>query len=112
MVIKKISKALESTIFIGANLLNKIDKLAKIPWGLLKEADKFIRRNSLIVVAHRIEDKRPIHECCESCLEAHLIKKANEMKFDNDVKRNIKQVFNCEIGHEGYYLDKGRLIRV
>ena len=112
MVIKRISKAIEGTVLIGANVLGKIDYLTRLPVKIMKEAQLFIKRNSLAVVAYTIDEKAPIHKCCENCLGAHLMRKADSLGLDNKAKENIVKAFDNHIGHEGYYLDKGRLVRV
>ena len=109
MIIKKISKALEDGFYLGVNILNKLTKLTNIPESLLKEADSFMKRNSLAVVACNIHNKELVHECCPSCLEAHLIRKAKELGLG---KEKIQKIFECEIGHEGYYLDKEEVIKI
>ncbi len=112
MAIKKISNALEGGFLLGVNIFYKLTKIADVPNLLIKEADSFMKRNSLAVVACNIHNKEHVHECCPCCLEAHLVRKAKELDLDNDHKEAIRKIFECEIGHNGYYLDKGRLIRV
>ena len=112
MVIKKISKALEGGFLIGVNIFYKLTKITNIPDLLIKEADSFMKRNSLAVVACNINNKEQIHECCPSCLEAHLIRKAKELGLNNNHKEAIQKIFECKVGHNGYYLDRERLVRV
>ena len=109
MVIKKISKALEGGFLLGVSILYKLTKLTNIPESLLKEADSFMKRNSLAVVACNVHNKEPVYECCHCCLEAHLIRKARELGLE---KEEIQKIFECEIGHEGYYLDKEEVIKI
>ena len=111
MVIKKISKAFEDGFYLGVNILNKLTKLTNIPDVLLKEANSFMKRNSLAVVACNVHNKEPVYECCPSCLEAHLIRKANQLGLEKE-KKEILKIFEFKIGHEGYYLDKEEVIKI
>ncbi len=112
MMIKKISETLEGGFLIGVNIFNKLTKITNIPDLLIKEADSFIKRNSLAVIACDIHSKEHINECCPSCLEAHLIRKAKELGLNKNHKEAIQKIFECEIGHNGYYIDRERLVRV
>ena len=111
MVIKKISKALEDGFLLGASVLNKLMKITNLPDVLLKEADSFMKRNSLAVIACNVLDKEPVHECCPICLEAHLIRKAKELGLEKE-KKEILKIFEFKVGHEGYYLDKEEVIKI
>ena len=111
-MIRKISKALEGGFLLGIDVFYKLTKITNVPNSLIKEADLFMKRNSLAVVACNIRNKEQIHECCPCCLEAHLIKKAKELGLNNNHREAIQRIFECEIGHNGYYLDKEKLVRV
>ncbi len=111
MVLKKIKKALEGGFFLGFNVIYNLTKITNIPESLIKDARDFMKRNSCAVVACNIENKEHIHECCPSCLEAHILKRANELGLNKE-RQEIKKLFECEIGHEGYYMDKGKLLEI
>ncbi len=111
MVTKRISRALEGGILLGVNILGNLTKLTNFPVSLVKEAKSFMERNSLAVVACNIEDKELIHECCPNCLQAHLLKRAKEKGYIEE-SAIIQDIFEFDIGHDGYYIDKGKLLRV
>ncbi|MFH1290799.1 MAG: hypothetical protein ABIH92_05330 [Nanoarchaeota archaeon] len=122
MVLKKLSPALENTIFIEAeslwmeHILSRIGqdsfkRLRNLPNELLDEMRSFIRRNSLAIVAHRIETRKPLYCCCTKCLKAHLFKKCDDFGLNNH-KNAVLGIFECEIGHEGYYVDDETLVKI
>ena len=84
MVLKKFYHALESS---------------SLSEETIKEILKFAKRNSL-----HVNNKK--HYCCPSCLKAHLTKNS---KMNN---REINKLLKCQTGHQGYYLDKERLIKL
>ena len=90
----------------------KLEEILGLPKKLLFEMRGFIRRNSLAVIGYSIKNKKPIHYCCPSCLNAHLIKKARDFGFEKDIEESLKKIFDCEIGHRGYYLDRNKLIKL
>ena len=65
-----------------------------MPDELISELEEFSFRN-------QIEGKY-----CERCLKAHAIKTAREMGLNGTTRKVIENIFNCETGHNGYYLDK------
>lgn len=79
---------------------------------LLREMELFTRRNSLVIVAHTLKDMAPMHCCCERCLKAHLLKKTKEFALDKGYEKVVERLFECDAGHEGYYLDKNKMFRV
>lgn len=121
MVLKKISQQIEDTVFIEAESLwmehvlsqmggDNFKKLRNLPEEILDEMRKFIERNSLAVVAYRIEGRKPLDYCCSRCLKAHLSRKCKEMGYDEHEKA-IGGMFDCEAGHEGYYVDNSELFK-
>lgn len=65
---------------------------------LKNEIENFKKRNTLV------SGKQV---CCEACLNAHLIKKARALKIALE-----DAGIRGEIGHEGYYIDSGKLIKL
>jgi len=51
------------------------------------------------------------NECCPQCLKAHLIKKAQELSLDEEIDK-IHIILNCQIGHDGYYINEEKLMRI
>jgi len=123
MVLNKILQSEHETIFIEAeslwmeHVLSQLGEenfrmLKKLPSRVLEEMRGFIRRNSLAVVAYRIENKKPLHCCCSKCLKAHLIKRSNELHLSRNVESVLNKIFDCDEGHESYYLDGGDLVEI
>lgn len=74
-----------------------------IPDNLVAEADKFINRNI-------VENSN--FECCLRCLKAHVLKKAAEMSLTDEQIYFLGNIFPGEAGHDGYYLDNEKLIKI
>ncbi len=79
-----------------------------IPDSLIKEIDGFVERNCLVNLNGRqnnngINRKRDM--CCPRCLKAFTLIKANEMNLGRETIELLGLWFNCETGHDGYYLD-------
>lgn len=75
-----------------------------IPDKLISDIEEFIGRNLLI------NDKKG--SFCPRCLKAYTSKKAEELGLDSSSKKFIDKLFNDELGHNGYYLDSGELIKI
>ncbi len=75
---------------------------AKLPSELKKEAEAFIKRNTL----------PDCNKVPPNCLKAHLIRTANKLKLSNNYLDKIKNLFRAKVGFKGYYLDAGKLRRV
>lgn len=121
MVLKNVYRAAENTVFIEAESLwvdqvlsrmrrEDFSMLSSLPEKILNEAREFIKRNSLVVVAYKVENRKPLHCCCARCLKAHLIKKCDELDMKKH-KTKLSEIFRCETGHYGYYVDDSRLIK-
>ena len=80
-------------------MINK--KEVGIPQSLLLEIKKFSKRNNLVK-----------QRCCLRCLKAHIIKRAIKINSAPKTINRLSDLFNCEIGHNGYYTDKGTLIKL
>lgn len=84
---------------------------SKIPFSLLKEIEKFKKRNCLIAGFNsKIAGIKSV--CCEQCLKAHILAKVRDFGLDSPLNETINVLFKCETGHNSYYLDEGRLLRV
>ncbi|MFH1802383.1 MAG: hypothetical protein ABH864_02930 [archaeon] len=121
MVLKKISQAIEDTVFIEAESLwmehvlsqmgeSNFKRLRNLPEEILDEMRGFIKRNSLAIIAYRIDGRKPLHCCCSRCLKAHLARKCREMGYDEHGKA-VERMFDCEMGHDGYYVDNSELFK-
>ncbi len=73
-----------------------------IPSALVKEMEDFVKRNALAVV----EKSEGCNErCCDRCLKAFSLRKAEEFKLGQESIDVLDAMFNCEVGHHGYYMD-------
>ena len=81
-------------------------RVGKLSDQLSRELESFAKRNSIF--STKVNDKL-VHHCCPSCLKAHALKKAKEM--NTDVKA-IEEMFQCETGHLGYYLDDEEIVKI
>ena len=71
---------------------------------LIAEAESFMIRNRC--VEH--EDDA----YCPNCLKAHMIKKAEEIGLTEETIKFINKIMPGEVGHDGYYIDDGELMKV
>ncbi|MEK6849957.1 MAG: hypothetical protein AABX85_00085 [Nanoarchaeota archaeon] len=83
-----------------------------IPDDLIAELESFIKRNSLNRLVLKEDCAAKIHECCPRCLKAHMIKKAEEMGISYEGKEFLVSFMKGEVGHNSYYLDKDKLIKI
>lgn len=95
------AKQLKKTLF--SHKLNGIKKDIIIPDELIFEIEDFSLRNSLV--------NSPSITCCR-CLKAHALKQAKEKGLSKSAVEFLGEVFDCTEGHNGYYLDKGRLVKI
>jgi len=65
---------------------------------LKKELDEYIARNLL--------DENFINPCC---LKAHLLVTARKMGYSDIRLNNLMKLFRSKLGHNGFYLDAGKL---
>src|SRR3989344_1864721 len=92
---------------------NKKEGLSElIPDSFMLELDKFVIRNTIAEVKVSSDGKKKINHCCGRCLKAHAIKLANEFGLGSDSFNLIYNVFKEEKGHNGYYLDGDKLIKI
>jgi hypothetical protein len=98
-------------------LLNKLTKeeeniaeasfsLPKIPKQLKEELDRFSDRNCLVALENSYE------AVCEQCLKAHLLAEAKKMNLSKKLTESIKDSLKGKIGHNGYYMDQDKIIRI
>ena len=83
-----------------------------LPDALVEEIEDFTERNSLVIVGYGLGDRRPLHRCCQSCLKAHLVKTAKDLKLNKRVINYILSSFSCAMGHNEYYLDEDKLVKI
>jgi hypothetical protein len=79
----------------------KLGKGVEIPEALVKEMENFVKRNSMATVKGEGCNER----CCNRCLKAFSLKKAEEFSISQESIDVLDAMFNCEVGHEGYYMD-------
>ena len=112
MILKNSSQALETTSLAEASLIDFLLKRKilglqsgrMIPDKLISELENFIDRNLLI------NDKKG--SFCPRCLKAYASNKANELGLDSNSVKFLGTLFKGDIGHNGYYLDEGDLIKI
>jgi len=85
--------------------------LEGLPQGLFLEMEAFKRRNSLAMVSNK-KEKKSQHQCCGNCLKAHALQRVREMKLPKRVENSLNKIFKCKMGHYGYYMDLGELIKI
>ena len=87
-------------------LLNmKVDVLLKgilIPDDLISELESFAERNRISQREFGTFDAAPY---CPRCLKAHAIRTAKTMGMDKEYLTVLNDFFDCEAGHNGYYMD-------
>jgi hypothetical protein len=107
MVPKKLQKTAENVFFV--ELPGGFEML---PEELLAEIGDFSERNSLIQIATRIKDKKPVCTCCEKCLHAHIMKKAEDYGIEGGALVLLNTKLEFKMGHNGYYMDGGELVKI
>ena len=75
-----------------------------IPDKLISELEDFVDRNLIV------SDKNG--SFCPRCLKAHATKKATELGLDANSLEFFGSLFKGDIGHNGYYLDSGELVKI
>jgi len=79
-----------------------------IPDVLIAELEDFAARNSV----NALHKKKNEMHCCTRCLKAHARRKSDELGLNRKVREFLVELFECEEGHNGYYLDKDNLIPI
>lgn len=80
--------------------------LPKIPKNLKHELDRFADRNCLVALENSYDG------VCLSCLKAHALAEARKMNLPDKVINAIKESFAGRIGHNGYYQDQDKIVRI
>ena len=120
MITKTNFQTLESpndgkTILMGevGKLILKIQKGEEqglhIPGNLIDEINAFVSRNSL---TYSTNGGKKVDVCCYNCLIAHIIKKAEEIELSHEKVAFLGEVLAGGLGHNGYYMDKGKIIKI
>lgn len=79
---------------------------SKLPKPLREELNRFTDRNCLVALENSYE------AVCEQCLKAHLLAEAKKMNIPKKLIESIKDSFEGKIGHNGYYMDQDKVIRI
>lgn len=87
-------------------------KVHFLPKELIDEMKDFTERNALVVFASRLETKEECWKCCERCLKAHVLEKCKKLEVGEKIRSMIDDIFGCEAGHDGYYLDGDVLVKI
>lgn len=87
----------------------KLAILAQLPKDLAWKVGGFVKRNALVVI-HHLNKAKPEYRCCESCLKAYMMKESQ--KYDKNLGMKIEKTLSCKIGHDGYFIDAGRLVKI
>ena len=96
---------------ILSKLSDKIYSLEiQSPYKILNKIKSFIKRNSL-AITKKSNGKPTIHFCC-NCLKAYIIKIAKENNLGKNITNSLTIVLNCSLGHDGYYLDADKLMKI
>jgi hypothetical protein len=80
-----------------------------LPRSFIAELIRYKRDNS-IAVTYGMQG--PQMHCCERCLKAHAIATAIQMGFDTVSLSHVKKMIPGDAGHDGYYLDKDKVISI
>ena len=80
-----------------------------IPLDLQKEIENFLISN---VAAAKYSNGKVRIYCCQNCLKAHVLQVARNLDCDYETLVYLNDLFPCEAGHMGYYLNNGILINL
>ncbi|MAE49693.1 hypothetical protein CMI48_02580 [Candidatus Pacearchaeota archaeon] len=87
----------EQPLFVGFSFL---------PQSFQEELQAFIVRNAVL-------PNNPGKEhCCDHCVKAHALKTAHNLELDDDTLDVLTSSLEGNPGHDGYYLDQGRLVKL
>ncbi len=119
MAIKTPSQVLEQHLISPAALREQTTisniislKPQEMPLAIIEEIEEFTERNSIAVIAYTIPERKPIHRTCPQCLKAHIIKTAQNLGVNRIAITNLISSLHCETGHNSFYLDEDKLIKV
>jgi hypothetical protein len=83
-----------------------LPNLSSLPSSLKEELTRFADRNCLVALENSFDG------VCLSCLKAHALAEAKKFNLTKSLIESIKTSFDGRIGHNGYYMDKDKLIRI
>jgi len=82
------------------------------PMEFLDELEYFCNNNTTQVIVETEGEKIVWEFVCLRCLKAHAIRVAGEMGFQGSTLKFINKSVKGEIGHDGYYLNRNKLIKI
>jgi hypothetical protein len=101
----------KTKIFAIESLLNNSGINKKENLEFFEVLRKFTLRNSL-----GIDKKKKQMIYCPKCLKAFIVKNFKKTfagtAENEELFQKALDIINCEIGHEGYYTDNGKLIKL
>ncbi|MBI3334837.1 hypothetical protein HYZ97_05095 [Candidatus Pacearchaeota archaeon] len=80
-----------------------------IPDDFIAEMEAYCVRNAVIEKVHNLTG---LHHCCPACVKAHAVKHASSIGLNREASGVITKFFRGDIGHDGYYLDQEKLIKL
>ncbi len=88
-----------------------LEIIEEVSFKLGKEISLFMKRN--MIECDTLDSNGKIskkYTCCNRCLKAYLLERAREWAVGEGVFGFIEAFFNCETGHDGYFLDGERVL--
>lgn len=84
------------------------------PEELMKNIREFFERNKEEFDSYSIHESGDVRisACCPRCLKAHILNELDKLKIDGEMKRILHRELSCNVGHNGYYIDKGALKKI
>jgi hypothetical protein len=104
MAVKKSQNSGEQMIF-----LERFRTAKGVPKRLYGEVKRFVERNKLVQEKDAIV-RKPI--VCLKCLQAHIMKKAQEIGVRGEIELVLVKELEYKTGHDGYYMDNQTLIKI
>lgn len=80
--------------------------LSSFPSSLKEELVRFADRNCLVALENSFDG------VCLSCLKAHALSEAKKLNLPKSSVESIKTSLEGKTGHNGYYMDKDKMIRI
>src|SRR3989344_6033529 len=107
----KIKTSAYETKTIAGKICLKCSLKSKLPEFLVREIILFSKKNSIINIDECSSCREEINIACPQCMKAHLLRAVRE-SGKNEIAGLIAEFFNYEAGHEGYYLDENRAVKI
>lgn len=81
------------------------------PDDFIEELRKFSKKNAILHEYSIHGNKKKSSVCCTRCLKAHAL---NICKRENlrEAEKIIEGAFEVEAGHNGYYLDSEKVVKI